>query len=1162
MKNITIGVYSENKEQFLHISNIINQGLPSSQVIPVVFPPDDKDQRFDVLFLAPSSENVFDVSIRARNEFTSAPLILLADRMSSAINNLNVDDILLVSQLSPYVVLKSFEYASSRRTLHNHIRSISSSREPGNIGTPLAGVEQQPFEEAESDGSPLVHDNRELKAFITKLKNSYHRIQTVMDYSSDCFIELDTNLKVINFNRNAQEFYKLLFDRTFEIGDFILDHASGERRRELELLYEEVLSGKRRLDKFEVNKDGLLRTFRKKYLPVTDLNGKVTSVTFIAEEITNEENSLRALIGRQQELQAAEKNYRDLFEKSNEGIIIHDELSGRIIDINQNACDIIQASKEEVLNGSLDVFGHHITGYRFSDAIRDQKRTVVNGKQSFDWQAGRRDGSFCWLEVSLFPTEIGGNKRILVFIKDINERKAGEELAKTTLRANEKILNASLDVICSIDSDGKFVMVSNASSKVWGYAPQEIIGRRYMDMVYKEDHEKTSRIAQEITNGNSVRNFENRYVKKNGELVDIIWSATWDPEDNLMYCTAKDASEKKELERALEYEQVRYREIFNKAPASIAMAKGADHRFIMANPLYLDLTGRNDIVGKTVKETLPEVEGQGFIKLLDDVYKTGVPFAAREALVTINTDGAAKEVYLDFIYQAYEDSQKNIEGVIYFGIDVTEKVLARRMIKESEERYKQIIETAQEGIWMWDEKGIITFCNQKLCDLLGFTQSEIIGKRHTSFMDRSEHDFASRYFSEVNKGVKNRCELKYRSRDGSVIWVHVAGSALFESGEFKGTMAMVSDVTTRKLAEEKLRKSEANLNSIMDNTNVAYTLLDKDLRIILFNQAAYDGTYKEQGKKLEVGRHIREFAPEERVNEIDAVYARVLNGNILNSTVSFTNNNQTHFYSVKLYPVCSTDNHTLGVLIAMDDITERKHAEELLEKQNKELRKTNEELDRFVYSASHDLRAPLASILGLLNISNLEDDIVQLRNINKMILTSVIKLDSFIKDIVDYSRNSRLEIISEPISFKNLVNDSIEQLHYMEAARNIDIRILVNDSVEFRSDKKRIGVIVNNLLSNAIKYHNLRQEHPYIYFRVNFLEDKAVIEVEDNGSGIHPDSIDKIFNMFYRGSENSPGSGLGLYIVKEIVEKLSGSISVKSTLGNGTMFNIEIPNRR
>jgi PAS domain S-box-containing protein len=1170
MDQITVGVEILNIADEPELFKLINKSFPESVINQINRFKAESEEIPDVVLLMGSASFLGERIISVTKQYPGSALVVISDDPPSidlSKSDPFVDDVLHFSYITPYLLTKSVEYCLGKRRLNRQIQqmALSIADKANNSSAELKKNDYtyRAIDDIITRADSLFERNlRDLKQFVEELKNSYHRIQTVMDNSSDCFIELDTHLKIINLNRNAQEYYNILFGRTFQIGDYILDHVTPERADSLKELYSEVLSGSKKILKFETESIGQKRAFRMKYLPVKDFDGNVTSITFIAEEITNEENSLKTMIRRQEELLEAERNYRDLFEKSNEGIIIHDEVTGRILDINQNACDIIKVTKQDVLSGIVDIFGHHKSGYRFSDAIKEQKRKVRDGKQSFDWEAVRGDESRCWLEVSLFPTEIGGKKRILVFIRDINERKKNEERTKFALSEKNKVLNASLDVICSIDSEGKFAMVSNASEEVWGYTAQELIGRRYIDLVYSEDVEKTNEIAQQIMEGLSVRNFENRYVRKNGSLVFMIWSAKWDVEDNLMYCTAKDASRKKQLESALEHERLRYRTIFNKAPAVIAMLKGADHTFVMANPLYLELSGKDSLLGLTVKEAFPEVESQGFISLLDDVYNSGRPYEAREAQVRIKRGGASREFYLDFIYQPYEDAQKCIEGVFFFGIDVTEKVLTRRKIKENEERYKQIVETAQEGIWTWDQNGIVTFCNQKLCEMLEYSEQEVIGNPYTRFMDRSEHQFASRYFAEVVKGAKKRCELKYRTKNGSIIWAHVSGSAILESGQFKGTMAMVSDVTTRKLAEDKVKKSEANLNSIIDNTNVAYTLLDKNLKIILFNQSAYNGTLKEQGKKLEIGRHIREYSTSERLNDIDRIYGKVLHGQTLSSIVSFKNDGRISHYSLKLYPVSSSDSAILGVLIAMDDITERKHAEELLEKQNKELRKANEELDRFVYSASHDLRAPLASILGLLDVAGMENNIEQLKNINKMIFMSVTKLDTFVKDIIDYSRNARLELSVELIDFKELINESVEHLHYMTTARAIDIEITVSGSSQFRNDKRRIRVIINNLLSNAIKYHNTRQKHPYIHFKIELLEDGAKIEVEDNGSGIRAASLDKIFNMFYRGSENSPGSGLGLYIVKEIVDKLSGHISVESVPGIGTKFTIQLPDKK
>lgn len=227
--------------------------------------------------------------------------------------------------------------------------------------------------------------------------------------------------------------------------------------------------------------------------------------------------------------------------------------------------------------------------------------------------------------------------------------------------------------------------------------------------------------------------------------------------------------------------------------------------------------------------------------------------------------------------------------------------------------------------------------------------------------------------------------------------------------------------------------------------------------------------------------------------------------------------------------------------------------------QNIELKETNQELDRFVYSVSHDLSAPLKSILGLVNISKLNSNPEDHKLYFSKIETSVIKLDEFIKEVLDYSRNKRLESTVEQFGLNELCTEILESLKHMEGYQNIDVDFSNLSTSHIRSDKTRVKIILNNLLTNSIKYQKHLIEHQsYIRISSKKKESTVVIEIEDNGEGIKPEIQEKIFNMFYRGHEKSKGSGLGLYIAREAAEKIDGTIAVKSNYGVGSTFTLEL----
>lgn len=248
-------------------------------------------------------------------------------------------------------------------------------------------------------------------------------------------------------------------------------------------------------------------------------------------------------------------------------------------------------------------------------------------------------------------------------------------------------------------------------------------------------------------------------------------------------------------------------------------------------------------------------------------------------------------------------------------------------------------------------------------------------------------------------------------------------------------------------------------------------------------------------------------------------------------------------------------NYLLGTV---QDISRDKEREEEIQRKNQELTKTNEELDRFVYSASHDLRAPIASLLGLIKVARLENDHSKMMELLSMQEKCLERLDSFIRDIVDFSRNSRLSRLVRQIDFEEMINNTFEQFKYLENSEHITCKVEIEAS-PFYSDKTRLQIILNNLISNSIKYMDVTKPESWIKVSVRPQGAGVCVEVEDNGQGIKPEFIDKVFEMFYRASENGPGSGLGLYIVQNTVEKLDGTISITSLFGSGTKVVILLP---
>lgn len=226
---------------------------------------------------------------------------------------------------------------------------------------------------------------------------------------------------------------------------------------------------------------------------------------------------------------------------------------------------------------------------------------------------------------------------------------------------------------------------------------------------------------------------------------------------------------------------------------------------------------------------------------------------------------------------------------------------------------------------------------------------------------------------------------------------------------------------------------------------------------------------------------------------------------------------------------------------------------------NQELIQRNAELDRFVYSASHDLSSPLKSVLGLIEIAKLEQMSPTMSRYLELMDMSVVRLESFIGEVINYSRNTRLPSTIEVFQFREVVQIILDNHQFNKGYNGIRFEVEDITSGACATDVVRFRMVLNNLISNAIKFRREVAGKAWVKIRLEEQGDLFQLTVEDNGVGISERHLPRVFEMFYRAGSDAPGSGLGLYILKEAVAKLRGTVEVKSILGEGTLFTVRFP---
>lgn len=861
------------------------------------------------------------------------------------------------------------------------------------------------------------------------------------------------------------------------------------------------------------------------------------------------------------ELWQNESQYRSLFENSMNGILLT-ITDGRILSANPAACEIFEMTEQEIIEAGR--FG-------IADNTDPRLKQLLEERQ----QTGRAKGELTLLRKNgiKFPAELTstvfkdsqGEERTSMIIKDISERKETEQkLAKSTdelqqaLNDLNKILDSSLDIICSVDKEGYFVSVSAASERIWGYSPNELIGKKYIDLVFPEDAIKTLDTDTNIQSGVPVTMFENRYIHKDGHIVPMLWSSRWDETDQLSYGIAKDATDKKNLEKAFEIERQRFHDLYSQAPSCMAILKGPNHIYEMANPLYLQLIEKEDIIGKTVKELMPELEGQGIFELLDTVYKTGETFSANEMLVKLDFHGNGKlvDTYLNFIYQAHRSIDGIIDGIFVFVNDVTEQVLSRKKIEESVLRYSSLIEQASDAICILDASMKIIDVNRYACKKLGYTKTEILQFSIADFFLEEDLKANPLKLNILKERKTLRGERRVKRKDQTLIDVELSAKMLKDGS----TLLFARDITEHKKAQQTLKENEKKYRYLFDNNPLPMWITELNtFKFLDVNKMAIQqyGYSREEFLSM-TAIDIREEKDKESFRQFNETFEDEPE----NFNKGIWNHQKKNGTVIQVEILAHNINYE-GVparFVLSNDITDRRKAELNLEKRNKELIKTNSELDRFVYSVSHDLRSPLTSILGVLSFietESLEPDTLEHA---EMIRNSINRLDDFIKNILSYSRNNRIQLEIQKIPLQQTTLDIVESLQSMTDAKGIAFGIDIKEQQPFYTDSLRFNTIMENLISNAIKHHKKSVSGRYIKITGYSDKEKLQLTIADNGIGIAPEYHQKIFDMFFRVSGNTDGSGIGLYIVKDTIEKLNGFIDVASELDNGTTFTITLKN--
>lgn len=635
--------------------------------------------------------------------------------------------------------------------------------------------------------------------------------------------------------------------------------------------------------------------------------------------------------------------------------------------------------------------------------------------------------------------------------------------------------------------------------------------------------------------------------------------------------------------------------IFSDAPVAIAVVEGPDQIYTLANPVYQRLIGRTEeqLLGQSIGEDFSVLSGQQVYEIFDKVYKSGETYKANEVKILIDRkeDGRIIPSYFNFVAQAMRDENGDMHAVMIHAVDVTEQVNAREKVIESEEKYRSLFRLINQGFCIME---IIFDPNNKPLDYKFIEFNPMFesqtglknakGKTARQLLPNLEDHWFEIYGNVALTGKP------YRFVEGSEVmdkWFE--GYAFRIGGENSNKVALLfSDITERRKLEFTLKESEEYYRFISNTTPVMLWVTDESNKCVFLNQTweNFTGQTFIEGKGLgwldvvhpddrersyktffEASKKLEPFSLDYRVKRKDGTYIWAIDsgaplisedGEFKGYTgyvVEIDERKKVERELSKLTQEFSLSNEELAA--ANEEI--KVGMEELSEK-NRELFAINTDMDNFIYTASHDLKAPIANIEGLVkvlerNLGKADHSKETVEKVIRMIYQSV---ERFRKTIVDLTEITKMQK-EHPgemalVNLSDVIEDVKQDFNYQLAEANVLLEVAV-DNCQILFSRKKLRSIIYNLISNAIKYRSPKRT-PHIKISCKALPEHFLFSVEDNGLGFNDKSGEKVFSMFKRLHTHVEGTGIGLYIVKKMIDDGGGKIEVESEVDKGSTFKV------
>jgi len=994
---------------------------------------------------------------------------------------------------------------------------------------------------------------------LDALSRSEIKYRSLVEQSGEALFLHDMHGKILDVNHASTLLTRYSREELLQMTVFDLD-PDAAKRLDKEAIWESLNNEEVKTIKVRhLRKDG-------SYYPAEVTIGKVTIsgegfLLSLARDITEHQEAEQKLI--------VERDRAKLYLNLAGFIYLGINKEGNIILVNRKGCELLGEREEELLGKNW--FDNFIPA-NIREQVKKVFRQLMTGKVEnvefyenplFTKENGER--LIAWHNVLLYDKE-GNITGSLSSGEDITERRRAEErLSKSEEELRNLVQNAPIGIYRSTP-DGRILLANPALVKMLGFDSfEELASRNLLNEGYGSEKSRES-FLKLIEKDNELHGFETVWTKKNGEEIIVSENARMvkDDKGEILYYEGmvEDITEKKQFHEELRTSEERSRALLTAIP---------DLMFRMdKNGVYLDYKAatselfyqKEDIIGKNNHDITPA----DFSAMVDEkiqlTLKTGT---MQEFEYQLDMPGKGIQDYEARMVPATE------EEVITIVRNITDRKLIQKKLAESELNARAIMESTNDVLILLDKEGIVIDSNDAHARRLGLTRKELLGRNVFSLLPPDIAKRRKEIIHEVTTTGKPAVGEDFRGG----YWNEYTIYPIFQDGSVTDRVAVFSrDVTNRKRNEEIIRQAETKYQTLFENLAQGIFYQSANGKIVDANDAALKilGLNREQilGKDSydERWKVINEDYEMLSPDQHPSMIALRTGKPVMNHTIGIyiPEKDTYNWVILEAIPQFMPGEVTpFQVFATMQDITSRKMAEMSIADNEQRLRDLNASKDKFFSIIAHDLRSPFNAIMGFSDL--ILDQIKQkdyegLDEMAEVVLKSSTFAMDLLTNLLEWSRAQTGRLHFEPafIEIIGLINENIELLKSAAGHKNIRISTQMPNVAPVLADKAMISTILRNLISNAIKFTPSGGE---ILITCRSLPENIHIAVQDNGVGIDPKDIPKLFridqNFTTYGTNREKGTGLGLILCKEFVEKHKGKIWVESEQGKGSVFTFTLP---